>query len=127
MKDWAIHYIKAKDVFLKQLKQYNIEEDIIEFDFGEYKHYYLLKELLDKEIISKANKYEKKTIVCEKNEENFQFLINYFKELSEMKNLIIVFLTKDQKSKLLLNPRAHSLTADPENLEEGLRSIWNNS
>lgn len=127
MKDWVIHYIKAKDVFTKSLKNYNIKEDIIEFDFGNHKQFYLLIQNLNKEIIEKAKSFDKKTLVCEKNPFNLKFLIENFKELSEIQDLKIIFLSKDKNSKFLLLPKAHAKIADPESLEQGIKTLWNNS
>lgn len=124
MKDWIIHYVKAKDVFTKSLKDYNISEDVIEFSFENHKHYYLFQKLLDDKIINKASKYEKKTIVCEKNEENFNFVIKNFEKLAAINNLILIFLSKDKKEKVLLNPKLHNLIADPDNLKQGLKSLF---
>ncbi len=127
MKDWIIRYVEAKDAFSKRLKKYDIKDDIIEFDFGDYKHYYLFRKNLSEEVLNKAKKFRKKTLVCEKNDYNLDFLIKNFEELSVIDNFVLIFLDKNKTKKLLLNPKAHKMIADPDTLKEGLNALWDNS
>ena len=127
MKDWIIHYVETKDVFTKKLKKYDIKDDIIEFDFGNHNHFYLFQKDLNQEIVGKAKKFDKKTIVCEKNEKNFDFLINNFEDLASISKLILIFLDKNKSRKLLLNPQAHHRISDPKTLKQGIKSLWDNS
>lgn len=96
----------------------------MEFDFGTHKQIYLFNPVLDDSLIEKSRKYEIKTLVVEKVESNFKYLIDHFEALSQINRFIIIFLTKDKSQRILINPKMHALVADPNTIELGLRAIW---
>lgn len=80
--------------------------------------------VLDDSLIEKSQKYAVKTLVVEKTESNFKYLIEHFEALSQINRFIIIFLTKDKSQRILINPKMHAMVADPNTIELGLRAIW---
>ena len=115
--------MKHKDLFQKNLQNVKVEKDLIEFTFAHKKHYYVISEKLDAEIISKIKKFKWKTIVCLNTEENLMVLTRSWKKFAAINQLYIIFVSEN-RGKWIICPESHNIIADPESLEEGLKSMF---
>ena len=126
LKNWTLAYLKNKDMITKKIVK--IDEDAknsllnVQYKDKPIKHYILEK--LDDKIFAHINTNDFKTIVCLNVEENFHFLTKNWKKLSDMKNLSIIFVNMKTHDKWLINPHVHSMIADPESIEQGLRTMF---
>ena len=126
LKEWTIAYLKNKDLSLKKILK--IEEkdkenilNVICKDKSN-KHYILDK--VDEKIIPQISNNDFKTIVCPNTEENFNFIVKNWKKLSDIKNLNMVLVNMKTHDKWLINPYVHSMIADPETINQGLRTMF---
>jgi hypothetical protein len=51
-------------------------------------------------------------------------LIKNWKKLSDIKNLSFLFVNLKIGDKWVINPHTHSMIADPESIESGLRTMF---
>jgi hypothetical protein len=124
--DWTINYVKNRDLTFRKLVQYkeHTAEDHIDFEFKDKTVTHLIIDKLSDKALDLAKKYEHKVIVCLNNEDNFKFLIKHWKLLSDMKNLSLLFVNLKLHDKWVINPHTHSMIADPDSIEFGLRTMF---
>lgn len=126
LKEWTIAFVKNKDLAAKRIVK--IEEkdkdNIINVVFKDktVRHYILEK--LDEKLLKEINNNDFKTVVTLNMEENFNFLVKNWKKLCDIKNLNMIFVNMKTHDKWLLNPHLHSLIADPDSIEMGLRTMF---
>ena len=125
LKEWTIQYVKHKD--LAQKKIVKIEEDkgdILSVHYKDkiVKHYII--NTTDDKLLQAVNNQDNKTIICPNTEENFKWLIKNWAKLTSIKNLSIIFLNTKTHEKWQINPKIHSMIADPDNIEQGLRTMY---
>ena len=80
--------------------------------------------ILTQKILEAIKDHEHKIIACSNNEENFRFLIKYWKKLSEIRNLSFLFVNMKLNDKWVINPHTHSMIADPDSIEPGLKTMF---
>lgn len=125
-KEWAIHYIKQKDLVKKDLISYKEEEDKILCDYKEgVKATYYCKENLELGKIKTVKDDEITYFVCICNEHNFKILTDNWDLFKTKKNLIFIFLNLKLAEKWVIKPFVHAKIADPATLKQGLRTMYN--
>jgi len=126
LKEWTIHYVKNKDITLRKLVKYDehLSKEYIEFQFKDKTAIYNIVDDLKEDVFNKIKAYEHKAIVCLNSLENFHFLIKNWKKFSEIKNLTIIFVNLKLNDKWVINPHTHSMIADPESIESGLKTMF---
>jgi len=124
--EWTIHYVKNKDLTFRKLVKYeeHLSKEYIDFQFKDKTVTHFILDQLKDDLFTKIKEHEHKTIVCLNTEENFAFLIKNWKKLSEFRNLSLVFVNLNINDKWVINPHTHSMVADPENIESGLRTMF---
>jgi hypothetical protein len=126
LKEWTIAYLKNRD--LGQKKIVKIEEkdkdNILNVIFKDKPNKHHILEKLDDKILKEINNNDYKTIVTFNSEENFSFIVKNWKKLCDMKNLNIIFVNMKSHDKWLINPHLHSMIADPDSIELGLRTMF---
>ena len=129
--EWAVRYIKNKDVFAKKIVSIKEEDNsfVISRNDDEQKIFIMPKLNVD-EIVKKAKEYEhRKTIVCFHTKESFERLIKNWGVFVDLgRNFVIYFVNPFSKSDkiLSLSPYTHHLISDKETLEQGLKTMAEN-
>jgi hypothetical protein len=125
LKEWTVQYVKHRD--LTQKKIVKIEEkkgDVLEVQYKDKTVKYHVIDSADIELLKSISNNEHKAIVCPNSEENFRFLIKNWSKLSTIGNLSIIFINMKTHEKWQINPKVHSMIADPESIEQGLRTMY---
>jgi hypothetical protein len=124
--DWTISYVKNKDLTFRKLVKYteNAKDGCISFEFKDKTIPHFIIDKLSDKIFEIIKSHEHKTIVCENTDENFKFLIKNWKKLSDIKNLSFVFVNLKLGDKWVINPHTHSMIADPDSIESGLKTMF---
>lgn len=122
--EWTKNYVKNKDLTFKKLVKYVEKNESIEFEFKDKKNTHFIIEILSDRLFDIIKHTENKVIVCPNSEENFRFLIKNWKKLSDTKNLSLLFINLKINDKWIINPHTHSMIADPETIESGLRTMF---
>jgi hypothetical protein len=126
LKEWTINYIRHKDVVSGKLVEIDSDskKDFLTVKFKDktVKHYIVTK--LDEKVMSLLNNPDYKVIVTFNNEENFNFLVKHWEKISVVKNLTVIFVNLKINDKWIINPYLHSMIADPESIETGLRTMF---
>jgi hypothetical protein len=126
LSDWTVHYVKNKDLTFRKLVKYSEhpENDRIDFEFKDKTIAHFIIDKLSDKLFESIKEHEHKTIVCPNIEENFKFLIKNWKRLSDVKNLNFLFVNLKINDKWVINPHTHSMIADPETIESGLKTMF---
>lgn len=124
--NWTINYVKNRDLTFRKLVKYTekSKDDCIEFEFKDKIVAHFIVDKVTDKIFDTIKAHDHKVIVCPNIEENFKFLIKNWKKLSDAKNLSFLFVNLKLGDKWVINPHTHSMIADPESIESGLRTMF---
>jgi len=124
--EWTLHYVKNKDLTFRKLVKHTEKKEIdaIEFEFKDKTVMHFIIDKLSDKVFESIKDHAHKVIVCLNTEENFKYLIRSWKDFSEVKNLSILFVNLKINDKWVINPHTHSMIADPETIESGLRTMY---
>ena len=126
LKDWAVRYIKNKDIISKKITSLTENEKDFIVERGEAKHKYFIVPFLNK-IDEEIRDYEYgKTLVCFHTRNNFNFLIENWGDFVELKRHFIIFFVNPFSKLdkiLILCPYTHQLITDDETLKQGLKTM----
>ncbi|MEK6886838.1 MAG: hypothetical protein AABW88_03320 [Nanoarchaeota archaeon] len=128
LKDWAVRYIKNKDIITKKIISLKENDnDFVVTRESEHKYVVVpyLKEI--KEIIKEIKKFEHgKTLICFHTKSNFNFLIENWNEFVELgRYFLVYFVNPFSKLDRVLSicPYTHQLISDEESLKLGLNTM----
>jgi hypothetical protein len=126
LSEWTINYVKNKDLTFRKLVSYkeHAKDDSIEFEFKDKSITYFIVDKLSDKIFELINGHEHKIITCLNISENFKFLIKNWKRLSDVRNLSFLFVNLKLNDKWVINPHTHSMIADKDSIESGLKTIF---
>lgn len=121
--EWTENYLKNRDLTLRKIVSLKVDEknSVIDVKFKDkaVKHQVYV-ELNDKIFLGVGSR----VIVCLNSKDNFDFLIKNWSKLSKIKDFSIIFVNLKHNDKWLINPYVHSMIADPESLESGLKAMF---
>ena len=83
-----------------------------------------LTEKIDASLLKKADSDDTKMVFCPNTEENLKFLVKNWKKFIKIKNLTMIFVNLEINDKWIINPKFHSMIADPSTIGQGLRSMF---
>jgi hypothetical protein len=126
LSDWTITYVRNRDLTFRKLVKYTekAKDECIEFEFKDKTVPHFIVDKLSEKIFDIIKNHEHKIIVCPNVEDNFKFLIKYWQKLSDIKNLSLLFVNMRLGDKWVINPHTHSMIADPDSIESGLRTMY---
>ncbi|MGV8141567.1 MAG: hypothetical protein ACP5NW_03960 [Candidatus Woesearchaeota archaeon] len=126
LSEWTINYVKNKDLTFRKLVSYkeHAKEEYIEFEFKDRTVAQFIVDRVSENIFDKIKGHEHKVIVCLNTDENFKFLIKNWKKISDIRNLSFLFVNLKLNDKWVINPHTHSMIADPDSIESGLRTMF---
>jgi hypothetical protein len=126
LSDWTINYVKNRDLTFRKLVSYkeHAKDEYIGFEFKDKTVAHFIMDKLSEKMFDMIKAHENKVMVCLNIDENFKFLIKNWKKLSDIKNLSFVFVNLKLNDKWVINPHTHSMIADPDSIESGLRTMY---
>jgi hypothetical protein len=124
LKEWAIAYVKNKDLTQRKLVKIEDKKDHLECVYKDKTIITFVLDKLDEKIFDLMKDKEHKMFAAYNKEENFKFLIKHWEKLSKIKNLSFVFVNDKFNDKWQINPYLHSLIADPDSIENGLKTMY---
>lgn len=124
LKQWTIEYAKNKDISAKKLVKVDEKKDCVEFHFKDKVNTHYIMDKMGDNIFSQITNSNWKTIICPNTEENFSFLIKNWNKLSGINNLTLIFVNLKTQDKWIINPKLHSMVADPDSINSGLKTMF---
>lgn len=130
---WTLTYIKNRDVMLKKISKVEDKKEYILVTNKDETHIvYIVKEKLtslapimrrfkELEEEHKANKF---TLVLYNQRQNLDQVISAWDNLLDLEKLTIVFANPETNEKWVVAPYVHDKIADPQNLKNGLVSLF---
>jgi hypothetical protein len=122
--EWSVNYVKHRDLLDRKLLDFEIKDSTIKFRFKDKEVYYFIEDTLGEDIFKRFEKKEPKTIVCNHNQQNFDFLVNNWNDFAKIENLVIIFYNEKNQDKWLINPFMHNKIADSKKLKQGLKALY---
>ncbi len=123
--DWAVGFIKHKDLFHKKIESIEDDERGFLVRFKDKDEYYIIQENLDFDDIPKDLDV---CFVTLNNQKNFNRLLSEWKILVSFKNLRIIFVEKIADGKhWIVNPYIHDRISDKSSLKSGLKTLFENA
>ncbi len=132
LKNWAVRYIKNKDILLKKIVSVDEQDDEFTVKRKEQEQRFFVKPYLSeidailKEIKQHA---ENKALICFHTKGNFDILIKRWKDFVEIgRKFTIYFVNPFSKTERVLNlsPYTHQMIADDATLVQGLKTMAEN-
>lgn len=114
IREWLEKYLRWKDSIDQAIISIDVSGDEMIVKYAEKETRYLIMP----EITVDACE----NIVCVNNKKNLDYIIRHWKELVKSKCTIIL-INPDMKDKWIIKPFVHEMIADPESLEQGLKSM----
>ncbi|MBU1199431.1 MAG: hypothetical protein KKF46_06990 [Nanoarchaeota archaeon] len=125
LKEWAVQYIKQRDMVKQDLVSYKEEENKVLCEYKEGKKaVFLCKENLELDNIKNIKKDETFFLVCLCNEHNFKVLADNWDLFKTKQNLTFIYLNPNIAEKWIIKPFIHAKIADPITLKQGLRTMY---
>ena len=122
LKDWAIHFIKHKDIFLHNLNSIEDTETGFIAEFKTKKEEYIIQDNLE---FTDIPKDESVCFVTLNNQKNFAKLIAEWKIIIAFPKLKIIFVEKISNGKhWIISPSLHDKVSDKASLKSGLKSLY---
>lgn len=122
LKDWAIHFLKHKDIFQKNLKEIKEDESGFIAEFNSKTEKYVIQDNLEFENIPKE---EYTCYVTLNTQKNFAKLLSEWRILISFPKLKIIFVEKISNGKhWIISPYLHDKISDKASLKTGLKSLY---
>lgn len=120
---WTENYLKNRDLTLRKIVSMKVDEknNIIDVKFKDKSVKYHILPSISEQILTET---DRRVIVSLNSKENFNFLIKNWSKISKIKDFSILFVNLKHNDKWLINPYVHSMIADPESLESGLKTMF---
>jgi hypothetical protein len=126
--DWFVRYTKNRDLVFRKISEIKEEGNkaIVKQKDGKEVHHYVEPFLEDAAELVKGIKEEHTGLVVYNTRENFEAVVNAWKELSGVRGLTVYFVNPFSKleKRWIVNPHVHSKISEAEALEEGLNSMY---
>ncbi len=133
LKDWAITYIKSRDIILRRISAIEDKGDYFLVSHKDESHVVVIvrdvlsgfAELMPRiQELEKLHRANKVTVIIYNNELNFKHLVTAWSELIQHSLLTIIFANPALNEKWSISPTIHHKIADPLSLKQGLRAIF---
>lgn len=122
--DWLKNFLKWKDQVDLKLKEIKTEGNLLVAKYDDKTVKYAVFPVCSEECLSLVKKGGVQGICLLNSDVNFKFLIDHWKEFSEIPNLVLIFVNLELGEKWIVFPYTHARIADPSTLEQGLRTMF---
>lgn len=120
--EWIIYYAKNKDIIKKEIKEYKILKNYVEFECKDKKHIYYACPELNEEIIEKS-KDGWVTVVCLNKKENINFTVSNWERLIKNPKFSMIFVNPVSHQKWIIYPHTHNKITEKSTLKLGLETM----
>ncbi|MFW5852512.1 MAG: hypothetical protein ACOCUR_00620 [Nanoarchaeota archaeon] len=125
LKEWIVHHLKHKNIFLNNLKDIVEDERGFVANFKDKSEIYIVQENLELEQIPKD---EHVCYVTLNTSKNFSKLLAEWKILISFTKLKIIFVERISNGKhWTISPYIHDKISDRSSLKAGLKSLYENA
>lgn len=126
LKEWTVNYIRHKDTVSGKLLSIEADDkkNILVVKFKDKTVVHHIIESLDEKSLILIKDPDHKVFVMPNIEKNFDFLIKHWKDFSASRNLTMIFVNMKINDKWIINPYLHSMIADPESIQTGLKTMF---
>jgi len=124
LKEWTINFVKNKDIYNKNLVDYEEKENLLLFHFKNDDKRYLVLDVLDKSVLLFVKQPGFKVVVCNAKKENRDFLVNSWSSFVNVDNFSFIFVKTNTNARWIINPFVHARICDEESLVLGLKSMY---
>lgn len=121
--EWTENYLKNRDLSVRKIVSMKTDEknNLIDVKFKDKSVKHHILPVLSEQTLTGTGS---RVIVSLNSKENFDFLIKNWGKISKIKDFSILFVNLKHNDKWLINPYVHSMIADPESLESGLKTMF---
>jgi len=120
--EWTIFYVKNKDIIKKDIKDYNVMKNYVEFEYKDKKHVYYSYPELDEEIFEKTTEGWV-TLVCLNKKENINFTVRNWEKLIKNPKFSMIFVHPKSSQKWIIFPHTHNKITEKSTLKLGLETM----
>jgi hypothetical protein len=120
--EWTIFYVKNKDIIKKEIKDYKVMKNYVEFEYKDKKHVYYAYPELNDEIFEKINEGFV-TVVCLNKKENINFTVKNWEKLVKNPKFSMIFVHPKSSSKWIIFPHTHDKITEKSTLKLGLETM----
>lgn len=120
--EWTIFYAKNKDIIKKEIKDYKVMKNFVEFEYKDKKHIYYAYPQLNDEVIEKS--YDGwVTVVCLNKKENINFTLQNWEKLIKNQRFSMIFVHPKSSQKWIIFPHMHNKITEKQTLKLGLETM----
>jgi hypothetical protein len=125
--EWITHFLRNRNMVFKTIESIDKHDDydlVVKHKTKE--QFVLVEPFLNAEIMKKITADKHILLVSFNTEENFQFILENWKQLATYPNLAIYFVNPESEpdKKWIISPYVHQRICDNASLKMGLRSMF---
>jgi len=120
--EWTIFYVKNKDIIKREVKDYKILKNFVEFEMKDKKHVYYAYPELNEEVLDKC-KDGWVTAVCLNKKENIKFVVSNWDKLIHNNKFSMIFVHPSSNGKWIIFPYTHNKITEKASLKLGLETM----
>lgn len=123
--EWTIMYVKHRDLMKRNLVDYKILKNYIEFEFKDRKHIYFIYQELNEESL-KELKDEFISFIVLNRKSNVEFLVKNWDKFVKYQKINITFVSPKANQSWTIVPHIHDKIAERKKLKSGLMALFDN-
>lgn len=124
--EWTITYVKYRDLMTKNLLDYKILKNFIEFEFKKGKHIYYLYDELTNDSLKEIKNEGLVNFVVSNKKKNVKFLVDNWDEIIKNPTLKVIFVNPKINQHWIITPAIHNKIAERKKLKSGLMGLFEN-
>jgi len=126
LKEWAVSYVKHRDMITKNIVNIKEEQDKVIVKFKDKEKVFLIMPIVNSSVIEKINKGKNTGIIILNSKENLDFLIYNWKKLVKFQKLTFFFANpfSELEKKWFISPYVHNKICDENSLKLGLKTMF---
>ncbi|MBR9690286.1 hypothetical protein GOV08_01240 [Candidatus Woesearchaeota archaeon] len=121
---WTILYVKNKDILKKEIKEYKIFKNYVEFEYLDARKQTCYIYPTMKSEARSDTKEGWKAVICLNTKANFDFLISNWENLIKNPKLSIIFVNPRLNQKWIVFPHTHNKITEKASLKLGLQTLF---
>jgi len=130
LKEWLVHYIKNRDILLKQIDSVNEKDKewdvVVKTKAGGERYYLIIPELENLDEIAKKLDDKTITLIVLNKKKNLDILIENWSKITHHPKFCIVFANpkSELEKKWLVFPHTHEKVTEKASLTRGLKTLF---
>ncbi len=120
--EWIIAYAKNKDIIKKEIKDYKILKNYVEFEMKDKKYTYYAYPELNDEILDKCSEGWV-TAVCLNSKKNINFVVSNWDKLTKNNKFSLIFAHPSSNQRWIIFPYTHDKITERKTLKLGLEAM----